>query len=177
MTATQTLHAIAADVVGHYGRAAKSVVAAYRTSAERALAATGVRYEQLVDRKGLLPLSDERKARIKAAERRLAGVVGQGVARFTRGANEVVDGVSARATKGVEAFAQQTEWAKDLMLVKALRRINLPTARLSLEIASRVDGAAQRLNARVAGPRTAQAVKPARRKSTAKRVRRNHRAA
>ena len=50
MTTPVTLNAIATDVVGHYGNAAKSLVAAYRTSSARALAAGGNRYAKLVER-------------------------------------------------------------------------------------------------------------------------------
>ena len=83
MTSTVTINAIATDVVGHYGNAAKNLVAAYSAASERALAAGGTRYAKLVER---LPIvGDEGKARIVAAERRVAEIVGEGVQRTAAG--------------------------------------------------------------------------------------------
>src|SRR4030095_8804590 len=85
MTTPVTLNAIAADVVGHYGNAAKSLVAASRTASKRAIAASGSRYAKLVERAPLPFVRDESKARIVAAERRVAGGVGGGVVRIAQG--------------------------------------------------------------------------------------------
>jgi hypothetical protein len=170
MTASITLNAIATDVVGHYGNAARNLVAAYRTSSARALAAGGSRYAKLVERISLPLVGDEGKARIVAAERRLAGVVGEGVERTAQGYDRAIELVSGGALKGLEAFAQRTDWAKNMFVVDTMRRINLPVAKLSLEIASRIDNAANALNARAEGERPA--AKRAAKKRTAKRVRR-----
>jgi hypothetical protein len=166
MTTSVTLNAIATDVVGHYGSAAKSLVAAYRTASERALAASARRSAKLVDP---LPLvGDEGKARIVAAERRVAALVGEGVVRIAEGYDSGIELVSGQALKGLEAFAQRTDWTKDMFVVDTMRRINLPAAKLSLKIASRIDDAASSLSARAEGP----AAKPVARKQPAKRVRR-----
>jgi len=167
MTATITLNAIATDVVGHYGNAAKSLVAAYRTASQRALAAGGNRTSQFVERAPLL--GDEGKARIVAAERRVAGAVGEGVTRIADGYDRAIELVSTQALKSLEAFAERTDWTQDMFVVGALRRVNLPVAKLSLEIASRIDGAASALNARAEGKAVA---KPAAKKKVARRVRR-----
>lgn len=170
MTTPLTLNAIATDVVGHYGNAAKSLVAAYRTSSARALAAGGSRYAKLVERISLPLLGDEGKARIVAAERRVAGVVGEGVERTAQGYDRAIERVSGQALKGLEVLAQRTDWAKNMFVVGAMRRVNLPVAKLSLEIASRIDDAASALNARAEGERPA--AKRAAKKRIAKRVRR-----
>jgi hypothetical protein len=172
MTTPVTLHAIATDVVGHYGNAAKSLVAAYRTGAERALAAGGSRYARLVKRTPLPLVGDEGKARIVAAERRVAGVVGEGVTRIAQGYDRGIDLVSGQALKGLEGFAQRTDWAKDMFVVDAARRINLPVAKLSLAIASRIDDAASALSARAEGTVGQPVARPAAKKRVAKRVRR-----
>jgi len=164
-----TLNAIATDVVGHYGHAAKSLVAACQTASERALAAGGSRYAKLVERTPLPVVGGESKARIVAAERRVAEVVGEGVVRIAQGYDRGIEYVSGQALKGLETFAQRTDWAKDMFVVDTLRRINLPTAKLSLKIASRVDDLASALNARAKGTAAKPAVKKAR---VAKRVRR-----
>ena len=172
MTNTVTINAIATDVVGHYGNAATNLVAAYRTASERALAASGSRYAKLVER---LPLvSKEGKARIVAAERRVAEIIGEGVTRTAAGYDRGIEFVSGQALKGLEAIAQQTDWTKDMFVVETMRRINMPAAKLSLEIASRIDDATGSLSARVEGEQpVAKAVKNvAKRRAGAKRVRR-----
>jgi len=57
-----------------------------------------------------------------------------------------------------------------MFVVGAMRRVNLPVAKLSLEIASRIDDAASALSARAEGERPA--AKRAAKKRIAKRVRR-----
>jgi hypothetical protein len=146
-----TLNAIAIDLVGHYGNAAKSLVAACHIASERALAAGGSRYAKLVERTPLPVIGGESKARIVAAERRVAEVVGEGVVRIAQGYDRGIEFVSGQALKGLETFAQRTDWAKDMFVVDTVRRINLPAAKLSLKIASRVDDLASALSARAKG--------------------------
>jgi len=148
---TVTINSIATDVVGHYSRAARSLVAAYRSGTERALTASGERYAQLVGKVQLPLVNEDRKARIVAAERRVAGFVAQGVDRIAAGYEKVIDLASERSLKGIEQFVEQTEWTKDMFVVNAVRQIQLPAAKLQLEIASRIDAAAEQLSERVAG--------------------------
>jgi hypothetical protein len=169
MTTPVTLNAIATDVVGHCGNAAKSLVAACETASRRALAASGIRYAKLVEWAPLPVVSGESKARIVAAERRIADVVGEGVVRIAQGYERGIEFVSSQALKGLETFAQRTDWAKDMFVVDTVRRINLPAAKLSLKIASRVDDLATALSARAEGTIAKPAAKKAR---VAKRARR-----
>jgi len=172
MTATPvTLNAIATDVVAHYGNAAKSLVAAYRTGSKRVLAATGNGSAKLVERAPLPLVGDQGKARIVAAERRVAAVVGEGVARIAQGYERGIEAVSGQALKGIEVFAQRTDWAKDMFVVDAVRRVNLPAAKLALAIAGRIDNAASALSARAEGTAT-QPVARAAKKRAVRRVRR-----
>jgi hypothetical protein len=167
---TSTLNSIATDVVGHYGNTAKSLVAAYRTTSDRALAAAGTRYAKLVER---LPLvGAEGKARIVAAERRVAAVVKQGMARVAQRYDTGIERVSGQAVKGVEAFAERTKWAEDMLVVDAVRRIHLPAASLSLEVARRIDEAASTLSARVQHQVERPIAKPGVKKQRAEPVRR-----
>ena len=173
MNAPITLNSIATDVVGHYGNAAKSLVAACLTVSKRALAASGNGYAQLVERAPLRVVGTQPKARMIAAERRVAGVVGEGVTRIAEGYDRGIELVSGQALKGLEAFAQRTDWAKDMFVVETARRINLPVAKLSLRIASRIDDAASALSVRAKGPAKKRVAKPAATKARgAKRVRR-----
>ncbi|HEY6353950.1 MAG TPA: hypothetical protein VIY30_05630 [Burkholderiaceae bacterium] len=174
MTAPATLNAIAIDVVGHYGQTAKNLVATYRTTTERAVSALGARYEQLVDSKALPWLKSEIKANLVDSKQRLSRLVMDSVARIAERTNGAVDRVSDRTVQGIEAFGEQTAWANDMMVVNAIRKINLPVARLSLGIAGRVDDASRRLSQRVAATATTKTTKTA--KTAVKRARRAVRA-
>ena len=144
MSTPVTLNAIATDVVGHYGNAAKKIGAACRTASKRALVAGGSRYAKLVER---LPLiGADGKARILAAERRGATSVEEGVERIAQGYDHGIELVFSQVLKGIENFAQRTDWTKDMFVVETVRRILLPAAKLSLKIASRVDDAASSLS-------------------------------
>ena len=169
MSSPVTLNAIATDVVGHYDSAAKKFGAACRTASKRALVAGGSRYAKLVER---LPLiGADGKARILAAERRGATSVGEGVERIAQGYDHGIELVFSQVLKGIENFAQRTDWTKDMFVVATVRRIHLPAAKLSLKIASRIDDAASSLSARAEGP-VKQPVAKRAVKQPAKRVRR-----
>ena len=138
MTTPITLNAIATDVVGHWQRREEPG----RRLSHRLQARPGRRRQPLRQARRAYPsavVGDKSKARIVAAERRVAGVVGEGVARIAQGYDRGIEFVSGQALKGLEAFAQRTDWAKDMFVVDTVRRINLPAAKLSLKIASRID--------------------------------------
>ena len=90
--------------------------------------------------------------------------------RTAQGYDRAIELVSGQALKGLEVLAQRTDWAKNMFVVDTMRRINLPVAKLSLEIASRIDDAANALSARAEGERPV--AERAAKKRTAKRVRR-----
>jgi len=176
MTAPANLNAIAIDLVGHYGQTAKNLVATYRAGTERALNALSAGYEQLVEKQPLPWIKSEIKANLVGSQQRLARLMSDSVERIAGRADSAVDQVSRRTVQGLEAFDQRTAWADDLMVVSALRKINLPVAKLSLRLAGRVDDASQRLSQRVAGSTPAKATKTAKTaksaKTTVKRARR-----
>ena len=171
MNTPVTLNAIASDVIGHYGNAAKNIVAACRTASDRALAAGTRRYADLLGR-ARLPVVEERKARLIAAEQRMAKVIGQGVARVAQGYDRGIEFMSSQAVNGLETLAQRTDWAKNMFVVDTVRRINLPAARLSLEVASRVDGLASALSARAKGTTNPGVKRAAKKTGSVKRARR-----
>ncbi|HEU5294371.1 MAG TPA: hypothetical protein VFU71_06255, partial [Burkholderiaceae bacterium] len=154
---TPNLNTIAIDVVGHYGQTAKNLLATYRAGTERAVNALSAGYEQLVEKQPLPWISSEIKANLVGSQQRVARLVVDSVARIAERATSAVDSVSGRTVQGIEAFGQQTAWAQDMMVVGAIRKINLPVAKLSLQIAGRVDDASHRLSQRVAGSTVAKA--------------------
>lgn len=150
MTAAN-LNTIAIDVVGHYGRTAKNLLAVYRAGTERAVKALSAGYGQLIEKQPLPWIDSEIKANWIGSQQRVARLVVDSVARIAERATSAVDSVSGRAVQGLEAFDQSTAWAHDMMVVGAMRRIHLPVARWSLELAGRADEASKRLSQRVAG--------------------------
>lgn len=134
MSTQPTLNSIATDVVGHYSHAAKNLLAAYRTGAQRVGGRFSGRYSDFV--------------------------VGN-VVRISERADQAVDKVSARTLEGITTLSDQTAWAKDLMIVNALRTVNLPAAKLSQRIAAQVDDVSRRLSERVAGAKLPQAARTA----------------
>jgi hypothetical protein len=169
-TAHMNLNTIAIDVVGHYGQTAKNLLTAYRAGTERAVSALSSGYEQLIEKKPLSAIKGDIKANLVDSQQRVARWVVDSVASVTDSAGSAVDHVSGRTMQGIEAFGEQTAWAKDLMVVNAIRKVNLPVAKLSLRIAGGLDDASHRLSQRVAGTATAKATR--RVKAVAKRARR-----
>jgi hypothetical protein len=174
MTASAKLNTIAIDVVGHYGQTAKNLFAACGAGTERAVNAFSDRYEQLVEKQPLPWINSEIKASLVASQQRVARRVVDSTTRFTERASSAVDRISGRTIKGIEAFGEQTAWANDMFVVGAFRMINLPAAKLSLQIAGRVDEASRRLSQRVAVTGVAKPTRTA--KKSIKRARRATRA-
>ena len=170
MSTSNNLNTIVIDVVGHYGQTAKNLLATYRAGTERVVSAFSSGYERLVEKQPLPWISSEIKANLVGTQQRAARLVVDSVARIAGRAISAVDSVSGRTVQGIEAFGQQTQWAQDMMVVGAIRKINLPVAKLSLRIAGRVDDATHRLSQRVASRAQAKAAKTV--KTAIKRVRR-----
>lgn len=105
-----------------------------------------------------------------SAEQRLRGPAARAVARASVRADDAIDRVSGRAIQTMQAFGEEAAWANELLLVNALRSLNLPAARLSLRVASGVNKASSRLSQRIGGAGTAGGTAPAR--PAAKRTRR-----
>ena len=166
MTATANLNTIAIDVVGHYGQTAKNLFAAYRAATERAANAFSDRYEQWVKRQPLPWMNSDIKASLVASQRRVARRVVDSTTRVTKIANSAVDRISGRTVKGIEAFGEQTAWANDMFVVGAFRKINLPAAKLSLQIAGGVDEASRRLSQRMAVTGVAKPTRTAKKSTT-----------
>jgi hypothetical protein len=151
MSTQPTLNATVIDVLGQYNQAAKSLVATYRDGTQRVVGGIDQRCSKLVaDNK--LPLVPARVTeRLVDAEQRLAAFVVKGVDRAADRADATIDKLSQGAIGGVNRFAEETAWAKDLFVVNALRSLNMPAAKLSLQIAEQVAHGARRVSERVAG--------------------------
>jgi hypothetical protein len=147
---SQTLNSIVIDVVGQYGEAAKHLVDAYRIGTERTISGLGGGYAKLLRGSRLPLVTDELKTAFIDTEQRMAGLAIAAIARAAERTNNVVDRVTGRAVEGLESFAEKTAWADGMMVVGAVRAINMPAAKLSLEIANRASSATAHLSDRIA---------------------------
>jgi hypothetical protein len=171
MSTQVTLNSIAIDVVGQYTEAMKNLLGAYGTVTRRAVGAVSNRFERLVEGRALPLLSGSIKGGIIDGEQRLVGYVSDAVAGTTEQVSNGLDQFSSRVIGGMRAYGKQTAWAKDLMVVDAFRRINLPAARASQHIAGRVVEVSRLASERVVGSPVAKTVKPVAKRSS-KRTRR-----
>jgi len=144
-----TLNAIAIDVVGQCGQAAKHVVNAYRVGSERTITGLGGRYAQLLNARKLPLVTDELKTALIDSERRVSGLAIDAIAQASQRAQQAVERITNRTVEGMEVFNAKTAWADELMVVGAVRKIYMPVANLSLGIATRANQASAQLAQRV----------------------------
>jgi hypothetical protein len=150
MTTNQCpINSIAIDVLGQYNDAAKHLVSAYRVGTRRTVAGVGERYERLLNGRSLV--SDGTKERLIGAEQQLGNFVVGAVSRVSERADSALDLVASRAVAGIEFFGAKTAWTNDSAIFNALRTLNLPAAKLSLQLATKLADASRRLSERVAG--------------------------
>lgn len=151
MTTQQGLHAIAIDVVGHYNSAARNCVTGYRNGSRRLLAGIGGGFEQVLERAPLPLVPDALKSSLRGGEQRLVGEATGAISRMSERTAQAVDRLAERAIQRIKAFDEMTAWADEMFVVDLVRRVNMPAAKLSLEVASRVDQASHDLAARIGG--------------------------
>jgi hypothetical protein len=143
------INATTVDTLGQYNQAAKHLIAAYRLGTARVMAGAGERYEQFLSGRSLL--SDDLKQRLIGAEQKAGSVVVGAVARVADKADSWADSLAQRAVAGVELLDEKTAWSRDVAVLNALRRLNLPVAKASLKLAENVADVSRRVSARVAG--------------------------
>lgn len=143
------INATAVDTFGQYNQAAKHLIAAYRFGSTRLLNGAGARYEQFLGGRSLL--SDGVKQRLIDAEQKAGSVVLGVVSRVADTADSWTDSLAQRAVAGVQQFDEKTAWSRDVVVINALRQINLPVAKASLKLAEGVADVSRRLSERAAG--------------------------
>jgi hypothetical protein len=93
----------------------------------------------------------ELKTALVDSERRLADVLVNTTERVSDRAIQAVDRAADWTVEGLEAFASKAAWADELLVVAALRKVQVPVAQLSLGIATKLNDASRELVQRVAG--------------------------
>ena len=145
---TTTVNAIAINLVGQSRATAKNLVNAYRAATRLSTKGLDVGYAKLAASR-LVPTAELRTALVDS-ERRLANVLVNATERVSDRAILAVDSAADWTVEGLEAFASKAAWADDLMVVGALRKVQVPVAKLSLGIATKLNDASRELVQRVA---------------------------
>lgn len=149
MTAQCPINSTTVNVLGQYNDAAQQLIAAYRFGSARAITGAGERYAQFVAGRSFI--GSDAKARLIGAEQKVGQFVVGAVSRISDGADALVDGLARRATSGVERFDEMTAWSHDSTVFNALRKLNMPVAKASLQVAEKVNELSHKLSARASG--------------------------
>jgi hypothetical protein len=149
MTAQCPINTTTVNVLSQYNDAAQQLIAAYRFGSARAITGAGERYAQFVAGRSFI--NSDAKAKLIGAEQKVGQFVVGAVSRISDGADALVDGLARRATSGVERFDELTAWSRDSTVFNALRKLNMPVAQASLQVAEKVAQLSHKLSARVVG--------------------------
>ena len=151
---TQTISALAIDAVNSYQRVGKNLVDAYRTGSERAIARFDERYTSTLN-KGNTPLfSDNVKQSMIDAQRQVSTLWTAGIVNASNRANAAIDKAAERVAESIKRSAEvatRVEAAIGNGTVDVARRLNMPAAQITREIAARLADSSEQLASRVAG--------------------------
>jgi len=149
---TQNLSAIAIDVVEQYHQAGRHLVNAYKSGVERAERAFNGRLASVVQTPAL-PLVDEAvQSSLIEVQRQVASVLAKGLRAGSDRVSELNDRLAERARSDIERLASavtSAESAFETNGVDTLALYGVPSAQISLAVASAVSEGAKRLGERV----------------------------
>jgi hypothetical protein len=152
---TQSLAAVASDIVGQYSQASKHIVDAYRSGAQRLVIGANTRYVTFL-KSGALPLvTDDAKTRLFKAQTQITGLVEQGINTGSDRAEQAIDFVAGGVNGGIQRMAAAADRVEEALDTKAITKVGqvaiLPVAQVSLTLVTRAAEGTKRLSARVAG--------------------------
>lgn len=170
---TQTLNAVALDVVGQYQVIGKNLVHAYRVGTERAALRINDGYGNVVKSSQIPMVGDSIRNSMVEAHRQFLGFIVDGVARISEQADVAIDRAAESTSEGIKrlgAFGDRVKTVVGAPAVDTLTTLNMPAAQLSLQIVGTVAEGTKRLAERVAGVPvpTETDVKAAAKRTTAK---------
>lgn len=147
-----TLNAVAIDVVGQYGLAGKHLVNAYRLGTQRVVAQINERYTSMIESPSLPMVDVSIRSSILAAHQQLTGFFVGGVVRATEQADLAIDRMTDSAAQGIKRLGGVGERLEAIVgqpVVETVTKVNMPAAKLSLQIAGQVVEGTKRLVERV----------------------------
>lgn len=148
-----TLNAVAIDVVGQYGLAGKHLVNAYRLGTQRVVAQINERYTSMIESPALPMVDASIRSSILAAHQQLTGFFVGGVVKATEQADLAIDRVTDSTAQGIKRLGGVGERLEAMIgqpVVETVTKVNMPAAKLSLQIAGQVVEGTKRLVERVA---------------------------
>ena len=148
-----TLNSVAIDVVGQYNLAGKYLVNAYVAGAQRLATQIGERYVAIIKSPSLPVVDTSVRNSLVAAHEQFAGLVFAGVTRAAQQAELAIDRISDSTAQGIKSLGsvgQRVEAVVGAPVVDTLTKLNMPAAKLSLQIAGSVAEGTKRLADRVA---------------------------
>jgi len=161
---TQTLNAVAIDVIGSYGIATKNLLQAYRVGTERAVLKLNDGYSNVVKSSSLPMIDDTIRSSLVAAHQQFLGFIVDGVARATEQADVAIDRTIESTTTGLQklgGFGDKVKSVVGAPAVDTITKLNMPAAQVSLSIAGAVVEGSKRLVERVGGAVATEEAAPA----------------
>ncbi len=150
---TETLSSLAHETVEIYARTAKTMVDAYRSTANKAL-------EEVRSRMGSVGGKEEVEQPVKASlvkvGQQVVVVIGNRVNAFSSAADDAIDMIAKGTDKALGTFTQAADKFYDAFPGKAgefFEQVNMPAVRLSRDFAKQVARGADSIARRVPGAR------------------------
>ena len=150
---TKNLSSVATTVIESYGNTAINLINAYRVGGERVIGFVDQRFEAAVN-VGAAPLSQELRANLIGAEKRVSGYYVKGLQIGSDRAESVVGTAVDLANKGVDRIAANAERFDQATKIGALDMINrvaLPAAEAVSQVVVRIEEGSSQLAKKVAG--------------------------
>ena len=151
---TQTLSAVAIDVLGQYTQMRKLVLATYRAGVLRGVSGGNKRYAAVLDSRALPLVSEAVKASLVQVHDQVTGALGNGIVSAASRADQGIDFVADGVSKGIQRIAaavERVETALDTTVITTIATLTMPAAQISLTLANRVVEGTKRLSTRVIG--------------------------
>ena len=151
---TQTLNAVAIDVIGQYGLATKNLLQAYRVGTERAVLKLNDGYSNVVKSSSVPMVDDSIRSSLVAAHQQFLAFIVDGVARATEQADVAIDRTIESTTTGLQklgGFGDKVKSVVGAPAIDTITKLNMPAAQVSLSIAGAVVEGSKRLVERVGG--------------------------
>jgi len=150
---SKSLSTVATAVIESYGNTAINLINAYRVGGERVIGFVDQRFEAAVN-VGAAPLSQELRANLIGAEKRVSGYYVKGLQIGSDRAESAVGTAVDLANKGVDRIAANAERFDQATKIGALDMINrvaLPAAEAVSQVVVRIEEGSSQLAKKVAG--------------------------
>jgi len=145
---TPSLSSIAIDVVDRYHQAGRHLVAAYKSGVDQAERKFNEGLAKAGDAQALPAVDESVRASLIEVQRQFASTLAKGLRAGSDRVAELNDRLAERAKSDIERLAGATSGI-DAGTAEALALFGLPTAQISLAVATAVSEGAKRIGERV----------------------------